>query len=61
MARDQSDKTLIDGRDDLVGWFEQGCKPRSAYRIGTEHEKIGFIGRALVLSAMPGGPASKLC
>ncbi len=28
--------------DDLHSWFAQGCKPRSDWRIGTEHEKIGF-------------------
>ena len=27
---------------DLVAWFESGCKPRDAWRIGTEHEKFGF-------------------
>ena len=29
-------------RDDLIAWFAAGCKPREAWRIGTEHEKIGF-------------------
>jgi len=29
-------------RDDLIAWFAEGCKPREAWRIGTEHEKIGF-------------------
>jgi len=28
--------------DDLPTWFAAGCKPRDAWRIGTEHEKIGF-------------------
>ncbi|MDQ6969369.1 MAG: glutamate--cysteine ligase [Mariprofundus sp.] len=28
--------------DDLPSWFAAGCKPRDAWRIGTEHEKIGF-------------------
>jgi len=28
--------------DDLAGWFALGCKARDAWRIGTEHEKIGF-------------------
>lgn len=27
---------------DLAAWFSQGCKPREHWRIGTEHEKIGF-------------------
>jgi len=29
-------------RDDLIAWFAAGCKPRDKWRIGTEHEKIGF-------------------
>jgi glutamate--cysteine ligase len=28
--------------DDLAAWFSLGCKPRGQWRIGTEHEKIGF-------------------
>ncbi len=28
--------------DDLTAWFSLGCKPRDQWRIGTEHEKIGF-------------------
>ncbi len=28
--------------DDLVAWFAAGSKPRDQWRIGTEHEKIGF-------------------
>ena len=32
----------IGSRDDLVEWFAVGSKPKSAWRIGTEHEKIGF-------------------
>jgi glutamate--cysteine ligase len=28
--------------DDLAAWFSLGCKPRDQWRIGTEHEKIGF-------------------
>ena len=27
---------------DLAAWFSLGCKPRDQWRIGTEHEKIGF-------------------
>jgi len=27
---------------ELAGWFAAGCKPREQWRIGTEHEKIGF-------------------
>src|ERR1041384_6769020 len=42
MARDQVDMTPIETRDDLVAWFEAGCKPKSEFRIGTEHEKFAF-------------------
>ncbi len=42
MARDITDTTPITSRDELVAWFEQGNKPASAFRIGTEHEKFPF-------------------
>jgi glutamate--cysteine ligase len=42
MARDQVDLTPIERRDDLVDWIAQGVKPRSQFRIGTEHEKFAF-------------------
>ncbi|MHB2166997.1 glutamate--cysteine ligase [Alsobacter sp. R-9] len=42
MARDLSDLTPVEGRDELVAWLEAGCKPASRYRIGTEHEKFPF-------------------
>ena len=42
MARDQSDPTPIESRDELVAWFDAGRKPASDFRIGTEHEKFGF-------------------
>jgi glutamate--cysteine ligase len=42
MARDQVDMTPIETRDELVAWFAEGCKPKSQYRIGTEHEKFAF-------------------
>ena len=42
MARDQVDMTPIETRDELVAWFEAGCKPKARYRIGTEHEKFAF-------------------
>ena len=37
MARDQVDLTPIEGRDDLVNGIAQGVKPKSQFRIGTEH------------------------
>ena len=46
MARDQVDMTPIETRDALVAWLEEGIKPKSQFRIGTEHEKFPFsIGR----------------
>ncbi len=32
----------VTGKRDLVEYLEAGCKPRKAWRIGTEHEKFGF-------------------
>ena len=37
-----ADGTVITGMSDLVAWFESGCKPASAFTIGTEHEAFGF-------------------
>jgi glutamate--cysteine ligase len=46
MARDQIDMRPIEKRDELVAWLAEGCKPKSQFRIGTEHEKFAFtIGR----------------
>lgn len=46
MARDQIDMTPVETRDELVAWFEAGNKPKSRFRIGTEHEKFAFdVGR----------------
>ena len=42
MARDQTDLTPIETRDELVAWIEQGNKPKSEFRAGTEHEKFAF-------------------
>jgi glutamate--cysteine ligase len=42
MARDQIDMTPIETRDELVAWIAAGEKPKSAFRVGTEHEKIPF-------------------
>ena len=27
---------------DLIKWFEDGCKPKNLFRIGTEHEKFVY-------------------
>jgi glutamate--cysteine ligase len=42
MARDTADLTPIEDPRELTAHLEAGCKPRDAWRIGTEHEKIGF-------------------
>ena len=42
MARDQVDLKPIERREDLVNWLAQGVKPKSQFRIGTEHEKFAF-------------------
>ncbi|MEO0549894.1 MAG: glutamate--cysteine ligase [Pseudomonadota bacterium] len=33
----------ISGMAELVEWFEAGSKPKDEWRIGTEHEKFGFL------------------
>ena len=42
MARDTVDLVPIEGRSALVEWIAKGEKPASAFRIGTEHEKVPF-------------------
>ena len=42
MARDQVDMTPVETREELIAWFEAGSKPKSQFRIGTEHEKFVF-------------------
>ena len=29
-------------KTDLIKWFEDGCKPKNLFRIGTEHEKFVY-------------------
>lgn len=43
MARDTSDHTSIGSIGDLTDYLAKGCKPEADFRIGTEHEKIGFF------------------
>ena len=42
MARDATDATPIESRDQLVEALSSGGKPKEAWRVGTEHEKFGF-------------------
>ena len=39
---DLGESPLITGRDDLLGLFSGGEKPRADWRIGTEHEKFVY-------------------
>jgi len=34
--------TLVENRQQLIEYLESGCKPKSEWRLGTEHEKFGF-------------------
>src|SRR5438874_3502678 len=42
MARDQIDMRPLQSRDELVAWLAAGVKPKSEFRLGTEHEKTPF-------------------
>ncbi|MGB3719812.1 MAG: glutamate--cysteine ligase [Proteobacteria bacterium] len=37
----------VQSKDDLVQWIAAGSKPKSAWRIGTEHEKFVFYTKTL--------------
>jgi glutamate--cysteine ligase len=43
MSIPQSGGGLIDSFDQLAGMMEAGCKPKDQWRIGTEHEKFGWL------------------
>ncbi len=47
MARDTTDNQPIENHNQLVDWLSVGCKPKEAWRIGTEHEKFGFCMQSL--------------
>jgi glutamate--cysteine ligase len=38
---------IIETRDELVAYIEQGAKPKAEWRIGTEHEKFPFFREGL--------------
>ncbi|MEM1341718.1 MAG: glutamate--cysteine ligase [Pseudomonadota bacterium] len=42
MSIPQTGGAPIEHRDDLAEYLASGCKPKDAWRIGTEHEKFGF-------------------
>ncbi|HHL42487.1 MAG TPA: glutamate--cysteine ligase [Hellea balneolensis] len=33
---------VIEHKSQMIEYLEQGCKPKDQWRVGTEHEKIGF-------------------
>ena len=37
----------IGGKAELIEWLEVGSKPKADWRIGTEHEKFGFLKQGL--------------
>ena len=43
MSIPQSGGGLIESFDQLAGYLESGCKPKDQWRIGTEHEKFGWL------------------
>ena len=43
MSIPQQGNKVIENYQDLVKYLEDGCKPKSQWRIGTEHEKFGFV------------------
>ena len=43
MSIPQSGGGPVSSKADLVGYFAEGCKPASDWRIGTEHEKFGYL------------------
>ena len=42
MAVQETLAAPISSARELVAYLEEGCKPRADWRIGTEHEKIGY-------------------
>lgn len=43
MSIPQSGGGPIESFDQLAGYLESGCKPASQWRLGTEHEKFGWL------------------
>jgi glutamate--cysteine ligase len=42
MARDTTDLTPLENRNQLIEWMAAGAKPADRFRVGTEHEKFAF-------------------
>ena len=56
MSIPQSAGGVIENRDDLVRHLSKGMKPKSAWRIGTEHEKFVYCPATLKPLAYEGQP-----
>src|ERR1700742_4154218 len=56
MSIPQSAGGLIESRDDLVRHLSKGMKPKSDWRIGTEHEKFVYCPKTLKPLAYEGQP-----
>ena len=52
----EEDTTPIGHVRELAAYFAEGCKPPSAFRIGTEHEKFGSAARAPARASAAIGP-----
>ena len=47
MSIPQSGGGPIENFDELAAYMESGCKPAADWRIGTEHEKFGYVAASL--------------
>ncbi len=57
MAGPSPDNPVIESKDQLIESIASGCKPREAWRIGTEHEKFAYdrtTHRRLAYEGAPG-------
>lgn len=43
MSIPQSGGGPVERPEQLAEWLERGCKPAAEWRVGTEHEKFGFL------------------
>jgi len=55
MSQWAAPSTPIASKRDLVHLLDAGCKPKSAWRIGTEHEKFGYHLKTLTPLQYEGG------
>ena len=45
---------IVSHQEPLCAWLASGCKPKSHWRVGTEHEKFGFHKQTLAPTAYDG-------